>query len=273
MKKIFLTTSLTMLLSSEMAIAVPNSPMNQPRQPLDPKESAIKAGPDVYDPYSYEADNSCYEPDDPLEKLNRKIFAFNSFLDYVILKPMATAYIELVHEDIRTKVGHFTDNIQEPITTFNNVAQFNFGEALKSFWRFMLNSTFGVLGTHDFAAENGLKTPKQTFGSTLARYGVAPGPYLVLPIFGSTNARDATSLLVDPNFNVIKRRLHKDVKTPYNIVKSVNDRAKVLGITNKIAKTSPDPYASIRTMSFQNSEKDMRYPAGTQKCYPQIYKK
>jgi phospholipid-binding lipoprotein MlaA len=44
---------------------------------------------------------------------------------------------------------------------------------------------------------DGIKRENEDFGQTLGFYGLGPGPYLVLPIFGPSNLRDTGGLAVD----------------------------------------------------------------------------
>lgn len=211
---------------------------------------------------AYPVGNSkCLKIADPFERFNRAMFNINSAMDYVILRPVAKGYRNLVKQSMRDKVSNAVSNTREPLTVVNSALQLKGQNALLSFWRFVVNSTLGIGGMEDVAAKRGHYVKPQTFGSTLARYGVGPGPYLVLPIFGSTNIRDMFDpIILDKTMNPLNYKLNKGRQNTVMIVKLVSDRARIMPFTDHITKTSADPYAAIRSASHQNREKDLDYP-------------
>ena len=134
---------------------------------------------------------------DPLEPINRKVFAFNDFLDRNILKPTAEAYVEYVPKIIRTGVNNFFTNLFSVFTIVNQVLQLKLVEAANDSARLVINTTVGLLGFIDVATMIGLEQHKEDFGQTLGYWGVGEGAYIVLPFFGPSTLRDSTSLVVD----------------------------------------------------------------------------
>lgn len=223
--------------------------------------------------YNYSmVDDECTDLDDPLEKLNRKIFVFNSVLDHFILRPIAKGYTKALNDYTRDKISNFVDHVNVPLTVVNNILQGDGNNTLLSFWQFTINTTLGVGGFFDVAADVGLKTPPQTFGSTLARYGAGPGPYVVLPFFGSSNMRDIFDpLFFNSKLNPLKHQLHRDFSLPLTAVTLVQKRSEALPFTDYVTKNSSDPYVTIRSTAHQYREKNLRYPA-SYRC-KRIYKK
>lgn len=216
--------------------------------------------------------DECSDIDDPFEGFNRKIFTFNAVLDHFILRPIAKGYTKALNDYTRDKISNFVDNVSVPLTTVNNVLQADADNALLSFWQFTINTTLGIGGFFDVAADFGLKTTPQTFGSTLARYGASPGPYLVLPFFGSSNVRDMFDpLMFDNKLNPVKHVLHREFATAITITKLVQKRSEALPFTDYVSKHSSDPYVTIRSTMHQYREKNLRYPA-SYRC-KRIYKK
>jgi phospholipid-binding lipoprotein MlaA len=211
---------------------------------------------------SYPGSNSkCLNIADPFEKFNRTMFNVNSALDHFLLRPVSKGYRNVFHQSVRDKVSNAVANTREPLTFVNSGLQMKGGNALMSFWRFVVNSTLGIGGMEDVAAKQGMHIKPQTFGSTLARYGVGSGPYLVLPIFGSTNFRDMFDpIILDKNMNPLNYKINSVAENTIMGVKLVSDRARIMPFTDHITKTSPDPYAAIRSASHQNREKDLTYP-------------
>lgn len=212
---------------------------------------------------TYSIDQDVFEVYDPYEKLNRKIFAFNSTLDHFILRPVAVFYKNITNDYVKARVGSFTDNVNMPLTVVNYGLQLKFDNTMKSLWRFIINTTLGVGGLFDVASKFDLNPTRQTLGSTFARYGVGPGPYLVVPFFGSTHARDVTdNIYSNSALNPLKYHLHRDFKTGFTVTKLVHDRAVALPFTDHITRSSTDPYIAVRSAIHQNRESKIEYPEG-----------
>lgn len=210
--------------------------------------------------YSLDESTNCEVIEDPFESVNRKIFYFNSFLDHIILKPLARAYDRLP-EFSKARVGSVLDNINEPLTTVNYTLQGNINGSLSSFWRFVINTTIGAGGLFDVASQNGLTVKQQSLGSTLAYYGVSSGPYLVLPILGSTSMRDMwDGIGADEALNPVRWSFKANTKAGYSVVKIIHRRSEILPFTDYITKTAIDPYAAIKSSYHQTREKNLNYP-------------
>jgi phospholipid-binding lipoprotein MlaA len=135
--------------------------------------------------------------DDPYEDFNRRMYAFNDFADRVAIRPVAVGYRKITNETTRRLLSNFFANIESPITIANDLLQANPKEAFKATSRLVINSTIGILGLFDPASELSIDASTTDLGVTLAKWGVPEGPYLVLPLFGSTNPRDAVSFPID----------------------------------------------------------------------------
>ncbi|MFT2111589.1 VacJ family lipoprotein [Marinomonas sp. 2405UD68-3] len=135
--------------------------------------------------------------DDPWEGYNRAMFSFNSGLDSVLLKPVAKGYKKVVPTPVQKGVNNFFSNLGEVSNLTNNLLQGKADGTATSFFRFVINSTAGWGGIFDIATELGLTEKEEDFGQTLGYWGVASGPYVVLPLFGPSTVRDTGSLIVD----------------------------------------------------------------------------
>lgn len=135
--------------------------------------------------------------DDPWARLNRKTFQLNTGLDDNLFAPLTHAYVRAVPVPMRDGLSSAVSNLREPRTALNDLAQGHFRRAGVSASRFAVNSTVGLLGVFDFATRAGLAGHRADFGQTLGRYGVQPGPFLVLPILGPYNVRDGLGRLID----------------------------------------------------------------------------
>ncbi len=139
--------------------------------------------------------------DDPWEKFNRKTFAFNQKLDKAFIRPAAMGYRKVTTPNMRRVVNNFFTNLRLPVTMVNDLLQGNAKGFVQATGRFSVNLTLGFLGLFDPASQFGIPLHEQDFGTTLAKWGLPDGPYLVLPFFGPTTTRDMFRVPVDYSFD------------------------------------------------------------------------
>ena len=128
---------------------------------------------------------------DPWEGWNRGVFAFNDTLDRFIVKPVSEVYLKIVPSPLRTGVTNVFDNITYLNVIANSFLQGKGKQGYADIGRFIINSTVGLGGVFDVATAAGVPRNEEDFGQTLAVWGVGEGPYLVLPLLGPSNFRDA----------------------------------------------------------------------------------
>ncbi|MFM7983061.1 MAG: VacJ family lipoprotein, partial [Candidatus Fonsibacter sp.] len=130
------------------------------------------------------------------ESINRSVFAFNMAVDKYFIKPIAEIY-NVLPVEARSSINNALLNIESTISVPNQILQGNFGEAVISISRFVINSTIGILGLFDPATALGLeKTNREDFGQTLAVWGIDHGCYAVAPFLGPTSPRDLVGRIV-----------------------------------------------------------------------------
>jgi len=135
---------------------------------------------------------------DPLEPMNKRIYAFNRLFDQYVFLPALGAYRFVFPQFVRNRFQDFWANIGEIPNIYNSLFQLKIERTVSSSWRLVINSTVGILGLWDPATEwFEIDRAKEDFGQTLGHWGVGAGPFLVLPIFGPSNLRDTTGLVVD----------------------------------------------------------------------------
>jgi phospholipid-binding lipoprotein MlaA len=191
------------------------------------------------------------EISDPLEPMNRAIYGFNSTLDKYMLEPAAKTYKFVVPKPGRQAVRNILSNLSEPVTLLNSALQGNTEGSFTSFWRFTLNSTFGICGIFDIASVAGLKANKEDFGQTIGYYGLGSGPYLMLPILGPSNGRDLVGSVVDSVSDPYNYLVDDEGIWAKNILEGLDKRASILDLMSEINRTSFDPYATIRSLYTQ----------------------
>ncbi len=135
---------------------------------------------------------------DPIERWNRGVYTFNALADRTVILPLVNAYRFITPEFVRNRIRDFFSNLTEIPTFANAVLQLKPDTAGRAALRFIDNVLLGVGGLYDIAGEIG-RVPQVTedFGQTLGHWGVGDGPYLVLPLLGPSNLRDASGLAVD----------------------------------------------------------------------------
>lgn len=195
------------------------------------------------------------EANDPLEPMNRKIFAFNKAADKYLIKPLAQGYVAVVPADGRKSVRNVLNNMRSPVVLANDIMQGEIQRAGTTIGRAVFNSTIGIGGLFDVAAGIGLPYHDEDFGQTLAVWGVGEGPYLVLPIFGPSNPRDTVGMVVDGFIDPLNWYLDNTGRGYLTYVRAAIDgidkRASVLDALDEIERTSLDFYATIRSLYRQ----------------------
>ena len=199
---------------------------------------------------------------DPLEPLNRDIFEFNRFADTYAIKPAAQGYHDVVPKFGRERIHNILTNLNSPLIFANDLLQGEGDRAVQTFFRAMINTSFGLLGYADVAAEAGIPAHEEDFGQTLAVWGVGEGPYLMLPIFGPSNPRDVTGLLVewfaDP-LDIYLNNVHREwIVYSRGALAGLDKREGLLDSLDEIERTSLDYYASLRSLYRQHRASEIR---------------
>jgi phospholipid-binding lipoprotein MlaA len=205
---------------------------------------------------------------DPLEPLNRHIFDNNYFFDRLLVRPLAELYRATIPPGIRDCVAGILGNMKEPVIFANDLLQGELDRAAITFGRFSINTTLGIGGMWDVADEWGLSQQTGDFGQTLASWGVGEGPYLMLPLLGPTNARDALGLGVDialsPWQYVTYTQAGTGALVDYEIAYFSTDalvkREKNIETYDAFREGSIDLYAKLRSAYRQHRREQLGQP-------------
>ncbi len=207
---------------------------------------------------------------DPLELLNRFTFSFNMALDTVIFQPVAAYYRFLFPVQVRDSVRNVFRNLRSPLILINDLLQGEMERAETTLVRFIVNSTVGVLGLFDVAADLGHPYHDEDFGQTLAVHGVGEGFYLVLPIIGPSNPRDGVGILADIYLDPVTYAAESADAEDWLIVRLVAEgidrRSRNIEIIEDLRRDSIDFYARVRSLHRQaraNEINNGRTPADT----------
>ena len=193
--------------------------------------------------------NSTSEVSDPFENLNRKIFSFNNHLDTNVINPLSKKYVKIVPYKTRESISNHISWIGLPSTIINSSLQFNLENTVLASAKFLLNGL--TLGFYDLD-NNETKVFKKDMGSTLAKYRVSEGPFLMVPLLGPRNARDFSGFIGDiknsSNISPNDLNIIKIIGTPVDII---DKRSKLSDTLESINKSS-DPYIKMRSYYIQN---------------------
>lgn len=191
---------------------------------------------------------------DPLEPMNRAVHGVNKGLDKALLRPGSKAY-GIVPEPVRQGVSNVADTLDLPGNMANHMLQGRLDHAAIDFLRFGVNVVFGLGGTIDFATAAGMERNDTDFGETLHVWGVGEGPYVEMPGFGPSTARDAVGTVVDIVMNPVSRAASGDAKTAATVAKllaMLNDRGRYSNTVDSVLYDSADSYAQARLLYLQN---------------------
>jgi phospholipid-binding lipoprotein MlaA len=196
---------------------------------------------------------------DPLEPLNRKVFAFNQATDRVLLRPIARGYDRVIPDPVKTGVGNFFDNLSAPIWVINHLLQGNPGEAARQTGRFLMNTTFGLGGVLDPASRNGLGESKARFDQTFGKWGIPSGPYLVVPFLGPNTPRSGLAWYARFQTDIIWNRLddNRSVRDKLVALEFIDLRYRLLRV-DRMMDEAPDPYIFMREAYRQRVEYEIR---------------
>lgn len=194
----------------------------------------------MLDEFETEFENSYVEIYDPFSGYNKAMTSFNDSFYRNIAFPVARGYKNVVPKPARTGISNFFDNLFYPIRLVNNLLQFKFKNSLDETNRFLLNSTFGLLGFIDVAQDKfNIEAKNEDLGQTLGYWGIGSGPHIVLPILGSSNLRDVVGLVGDSYANPIAVNSYEEIRITDDAMESVG--LKLFQTTNDLSH-NPDIY-------------------------------
>ncbi len=185
-------------------------------------------------------------PEDPWERFNRSIFSFNEAVDEAVLKPVATAYRKVVPELVRKGVSNFFGNLDDAWSAVNHLLQGKPGASLEMGMRVATNTVVGLGGLLDPASELGITKRSEDFGQTLGRWGLGPGPYVMLPFLGPSTVRDTVGRVADRQVSASNWVTSEAAGYGLTTLELVNVRASLLDTTRLLDGVALDKYSFLR---------------------------
>jgi phospholipid-binding lipoprotein MlaA len=207
---------------------------------------------------------------DPFQAFNRASYGFSMNLDRWVTGPIAHAYMAVAPDLVRDRISAAVDNLSEPRTLLNDVAQGHPKRAGVTSSRFLINSTVGVLGLFDVATDLGLPYHRGDFGQTLGRYGVQPGAFLYIPVLGPLTVREGAGRVVDSVTDPVTL-VGGGSRTTFGATRAgvtlVNTRAH-LDPQVRALEDATDPYAAVRSAYLQRRAALVREATGKVQALP-----
>lgn len=191
---------------------------------------------------------------DPLEPVNRKVYAFNDALDKHLLKPVADAYVKVTPKPVQTSVSNFYNNLTYPDVFLNQFLQGKILLGLSDVGRFVVNTTVGIVGLFDPASDIGLVAHNEDFGQTLAVWRVPQGAYLVLPFLGPDTVRNTPDIVTSTLTNALFYVGNLYVTLPLSVLGVIDTRVQASGSITLVSQAALDPYVFVREGYLQHRE-------------------
>lgn len=210
---------------------------------------------------------------DPWEPFNRTVFGLNELIDLMVVEPASIVYGHLP-SPVRTGVRNVLDNLKEPVTFMNAGLQGNGETAGTALGRFMINTLVGIGGLFDLATEFGYERRVEDFGQTLGHWGVAPGPFLMLPLLGPSTVRDTAGMGIDfLATQPLPPNLGTEGSIAVRALDGVDMRERLTPVINDVRANSLDPYATFRSAYLQRRAAEIRNgrPTGDDPAYEEIF--
>lgn len=198
------------------------------------------------------ASTANFNPKDPWEPMNRKVFEINDVADQAVIRPIAVAYKDYTPDLFQQGVNNFFGNLRDVWSAVNSALQLKGAQTVELAGRVVVNTTVGVLGLIDVATPLDLNKHREDFGKTLGYWGVPSGPYLVLPFFGPSTLRDASGFVVDVELNPTFQDI-RDVplRNSLYVINAVDVRKGLLGVEDNLNAIALDKYYFIRDAYLQ----------------------
>jgi phospholipid-binding lipoprotein MlaA len=172
--------------------------------------------------------SKAFANEDPWMGFNQKVQGFNDGVDRYFLKPAAKGYEAVLPQFARNGVGNFFSNLDDVTNAVNNTLQGKPLAGVSDVGRILINTTLGIGGLFDPASGIGLTKHNESFGQTLAVWGVPKGPYLVLPLLGPSTLTDALSRPVDSRLDPVRYLHPVDHRNRTMALRLLNQRASLL---------------------------------------------
>jgi phospholipid-binding lipoprotein MlaA len=204
-------------------------------------------------------DPEARDPYDPFEPFNRQVFAFNQALDRAVLRPVARGYDTVAPDPVKRGVTNFFENLATPIWALNHLLQGNPSEAANQTGRFIVNTTFGLLGLFDVASRGEIQRNRASFNQTFGKWGVPSGPFIMVPVIGPNTPRSLVGAYARVRTDIVWNYLddNRSVRDKLLVLEIIDARRRLLPLDSALERAA-DPYIMVRDAYRQRVEFEIR---------------
>lgn len=245
-----------------MATTAPRTPANYQMQMPVAVAPALAAAPAAVAAPAARAEPAGGAESDPLEGVNRAVFAVNDVADRFVIRPIAWTYGTVAPDPLKRGMRNFFRNLGSPVRFVNDVLQFTFEDAGVTVARFGINTTVGLLGFFEVAEGWGFPHHPADFGQTLHAYGVGSGPYIVIPLLGPSTVRDGIGTAVDVFFDPLTYALDTYPRLGVTVANAIVRREQLIAPLDDLRENSIDYYAALRSAYYQDRAVTLRKGRG-----------
>ena len=234
---------------------VPRSPDNS--SSIEMAQGIIKSS---QDPEDYEDLEDPFAGDtkdlpimtDPFEGYNRWMFGVNETIYDNVLEPVARGYRNTVHENLRVALKNVFSNAMAPVKFVSSLIQLDFEKSGRVLARTLINTTFGIGGLADVAGEEyDIQDVNEDFDQALGYLGVPTGPYVILPLFGPSTARNVFGRAADSFMSPTFIFLPGGVSVGVAVEENVNAASFIVDDKKQLEESALDEYESVRDFFHQ----------------------
>ena len=201
------------------------------------------------------ATTAANDPRDPLEGFNRGVYSFNQTMDNALFDPLGKFYQAITPEFVDKGVTNFFSNLNDIAVVANDFLQLKVNQALTDTVRLIFNSTAGLAGFFDVATPIDMPKHDEDFGQTLGYWGVGPGPYLMVPLFGPSSIRDVTGYAVDRGILSPLFYINDDVlKASLLTLNYIDFKADLLTSKKLVREAAVDEYEFLKNAYFEKRD-------------------
>ena len=189
---------------------------------------------------------------DPFEGYNRWMFGVNETIYDNVLEPVARGYRNTVHENLRVALKNVFSNAMAPVKFVSSLIQLDFEKSGRVLARTLINTTFGIGGLADVAGEEyDIQDVNEDFDQALGYLGVPTGPYVVLPLFGPSTARNVFGRAADSFMSPTFLFLPGGVSVGVAVEENVNAASFIVDDKKQLEESALDEYESVRDFFHQ----------------------
>jgi phospholipid-binding lipoprotein MlaA len=190
---------------------------------------------------------------DPLEGYNRWMFGVNETIYQNMLEPVAIGYRDAVHENLRLGIKNIFSNAMAPVRLVSSLLQLDFEKSGRVILRTLINTTLGLGGIADVAGEEyHIEGVGEDFDQLLGSYGIPTGPYVILPFFGPSTARNIVGRAADgfmsPTFFFAPST---GISAGLTVEENINDASFIIDDKKQLEDSALDEYESVRDFYHQ----------------------